>query len=300
MRNSGTLTVAGRKAKIGRLFILPFTIGFILFFLQPLIMSLSYSFSNITFGGNGMKISWLGLDNFQFLLTSDVDFLPTLSANLRQMVTQVPVIILFSMFIATILNQRFLGRGLARAVFFLPVIVSSGIIISILKQDVFNQSITAGSAQTSYIFQSSGIQDILYSTSLPTSVINYVTNVINSIFDMMWKSGVQILVFLAAIQSVPGQLYEAANIEGATPWESFWKITFPIISPMILVNVIYSIVDSFTDYMNPMMQMIMRVGFNNVRYSYACAMAWLYLAIILAIIGFVSFMINKLIFYKVD
>lgn len=298
MKSFNTMTVAKRKARLGRYFILPFTIGFILFFLQPLMMSLYYSFSNITFGQKGMNISWLGLENFQFLLFRDVDFLPTLSYNLRQMAVQVPIIILFSMFIATMLNQKFKGRGFTRAIFFLPVIVSSGIIISIMKQDVFNQSITSGSAQTSYIFQSTGIKDILNSMSLPTAVINYLTDIINSIFDMMWKAGVQILIFLAAIQSVPAQLYEAANIEGATSWESFWKITFPIVSPMILVNIIYSIVDSFTDYNNSMMQMIMRVGFNNVRYSYACAMAWLYLLVILLVIGFISLFINRFVFYR--
>lgn len=294
------MTVARRKSRLGRLFILPFTIGFIFFFLQPLVLSLCYSFSELTLSGKGMSLEFKGLENYIFLLTRDVDFLPTLWANLQQMVTQVPFIILFSLFIAMILNQKFKARGFVRAIFFLPVIVSSGIIISILKQDVFNQSITAGSAQASYIFQSSGIKDMLMSTNLPLSLTNYVTNVINSIFDMLWKTGIQILIFLAAIQSVPGQLYEAATIEGATAWESFWKITFPIISPMILVNVIYSIVDSFTDYTNSMMQMIMRVGFNNVRYAYACAMAWVYLLVVLVILGLVSWVINKLVFYRTE
>ena len=180
------------------------------------------------------------------------------------------------------------------------VIVSSGIIISILKQDVFSQSIMSGSAQTAYIFKSSGIEEILLNTSLPTSITNYVTDVINGIFDMLWKTGVQILIFLAAIQSVPGQLYEAAKIEGATGWESFWKVTFPMISPMILVNVIYSIIDSFTDYTNSMMIQIMKVGFNQQRIADGCAMAWFYMAVVLAILGVVTLVINKLIYYRTE
>ncbi len=292
-------TVAQRKARLGRLFILPFTLGFLFFFLQPLLMSLYYSLSNISLVG-GFSVTFSGFGNYKRLLLEDQDYLPLLTYSLRQMVVQVPLIILFSLFIAMILNQKFRGRAFVRAIFFLPVIVSSGIIISILKQDVFSQSIMSGSAQTAYIFKSSGIEEILLNTSLPTSITNYVTDVINGIFDMLWKTGVQILIFLAAIQSVPGQLYEAAKIEGATGWESFWKVTFPMISPMILVNVIYSIIDSFTDYTNSMMIQIMKVGFNQQRIADGCAMAWFYMAVVLAILGVVTLVINKLIYYRTE
>lgn len=293
-----TITSSKRKARIGRLFILPFTLGFIFFFLQPLLFSLYYSFTQNSPKGNTMIFSWIGLNNYRFLFQQDTDFLPTLFVNLNQMITQVPVIVMFSLFIAVVLNQRFKGRTFVRAVFFLPVIISSGIIISILYQDVFNQSIRMGSAQTAYIFQSSGLSDILYSSNLPVGVITFITNILSSIFDMLWKTGVQILIFLAAIQGVPLQLYEAAKVEGATGWESFWKITFPIISPMILVNVIYSIVDSFTDYLNPMMRLINDIGFRDIRYSYASAMGWIYMLIVLSIILMVNLVIGKLVFYR--
>lgn len=293
-------TVAQRKAACGRLFILPFTIGLIFFFIQPLVLSLYYSFCNLKVGAEGMTVTWNGLTNYIQLFTKDVDFLPYFWAQLRQLALQVPFILLFSLFIAIILNQNFRGRAAMRAVFFLPVIVSSGVIISILKQDVFSQSITAGSAQASYIFQSSGIAEMLAESNLPTSVTNYVTDVINGCFDMLWKCGVQILVFLAAVQSIPGQLYEAAHVEGATGWEAFWKITFPMISPMILVNIVYSIIDSFTDYNNTMMQMIVRIGFNEFRYGYASAMAWIYMLAVLLILGAVTLVTKKLIFYYTD
>ena len=293
-------TVAQRKALYGWLFILPFTIGFVMFFIQPLVFSIIYSFNTLRLTPDGMDVIFKGFDNYIQLFTKDVEFLPYFAAQLRQMAVQVPFILLFSLFIAIILNQKFRGRAAMRAVFFLPVIISSGVIISIMKQDVFSQSITAGSAQASYIFQSSGIAEMLANSNIPTAISNYVTEVINGCFDMLWKTGVQTLVFLAAVQSIPGHLYEAAKVEGATAWESFWKITFPMISPMILVNVVYSIIDTFTDYNNAMMQMIIRIGFNEFRYGYACAMAWVYMAAVLAILGVIVLIVRKMIFYYTE
>ena len=293
-------TVAQRKALYGWLFILPFTIGFVMFFIQPLVFSIIYSFNTLRLTPDGMDVIFKGFDNYIQLFTKDVEFLPYFAAQLRQMAVQVPFILLFSLFIAIILNQKFRGRAAMRAVFFLPVIISSGVIISLMKQDVFSQSITAGSAQASYIFQSSGIAEMLANSNIPTAISNYVTEVINGCFDMLWKTGVQTLVFLAAVQSIPGHLYEAAKVEGATAWESFWKITFPMISPMILVNVVYSIIDTFTDYNNAMMQMIIRIGFNEFRYGYACAMAWVYMAAVLAILGVIVLIVRKMIFYYTE
>lgn len=297
---SSKISIKKRKARTGRLFILPFTIGVIFFFIQPIALSFYYSFTNITTSKEGFVFHWSGLENFKDLFTKDVDFLPTLVANVRSMLTDVPVIILFSMFIAVILNQKFKGRTFTRAVFFLPVIVSSGIIISILYQDVFNQSIQAGSAQASYIFNSSGLNELMITLNLPQFVIDSVTRAISGIFDMLWRTGVQILIFLSAMQNIPTQLYEASKVEGATSWENFWKITFPMVSPLILVNVIYTIIDTFTNYLNPVMNLIYREGIVNLRYSYGSAMSWVYLAVVITFISVVYFLVSRIVFYRVD
>lgn len=280
-----------RKARTGRLFVLPFTIGFIFFFLQPLVQSLYYSFTNNVPADGGYAFHWTGMENLQFLFLKDTKFLPALFANVQSMLTQVPVIILFSVFIAAILNQKFKGRTFVRAVFFLPVLISSGIIINVLYEDVFNVGMRLGSSGS--IFQSSGLEALLIASKVPEFVINMLTSAISGIFDTLWSTGVQILIFLAAMQSVPPALYEAAKVEGATPWENFWKITFPMISPMILVNVIYTIIDSLTNARNPVMKLIYQEGIANMRYSYACAMGWTFLLMVILFIGIVYAILSR-------
>ena len=259
-----------------------------------MILSFYYSFTIITPSEAGYDFVWSGLNNYKFLFEKDVSFLPTLFENFKMMITEMFVITLLSLFIAVVLNQNFKGRTFVRAVAFLPVIISSGIVISILYEDVFNVSMRLGNSQAAYMFQSSGLGSILESSHVPQFITNLITGAISGIFDMLWDAGVQILIFLAALQSVPGQLYEAAKVEGATAWESFWKITFPMISPMILVTVIYTIIDSFTNYMNPVMKLISSEGIRNMRYSYACAMSWVFLVIVIAIIAIVYLIISKL------
>ena len=293
MARSRHTTIARRKARMGRLFVLPFFLGFLFFFLQPLVQSFYYSFTQITPGDSGYDFVWTGMDNLKTLFQSDTKFLPALFSNLQSMLTDVPVILLFSLFIASILNQKFKGRLFARAAFFLPVLISSGIIINVMYEDVFNVGMRLGGTQSATMFQSSGLAELLEQSKVPAFVVNTLTGAISGIFDTLWDTGVQILIFLAAMQSVPTQLYEAARVEGATPWDSFWKITFPMISPMILVNVIYTIIDTFTNYMNPVMKLIQREGIVNMRYSYACAMGWVFLLVVIAIIGLVYLILSK-------
>lgn len=285
-------TIARRRARTGLVFTAPFTFGFILFFIQPLIFTIVYSLCSVDITAiDGIGLKFIKLRNYSETLTG-AEFIPAMSQALIQLVSSVPVILVMSMFVAVMLNQKFKGRTIARATFFLPVVVSSGVIIKILREDVFNQSIQMGTAQSSYLFQGVGMQDILIGMSLPNWVIMFFMSIINGIFDVLWKSGVQIIVFLAAMQSVPSQLYEAAHIEGATGWECFWKVTFPMVSPMIVVNLVYSVIDSFTDYQNPIMIMINRVGFQNYMYDSACAIAVMYALVMLVIIGVTTTVVN--------
>lgn len=284
--------LAARKARTGRLFVLPFAIGFVLFFVQPMVLSLYYSFTNNTMSDTGYVFTWTGLANLRELFLEDTNFLPTLFDNVESMAIEVPVITLFSLFIATILNQKFKGRTFARSVFFLPVLISSGIIINILYEDVFNVSMRLGAGGAATMFQSSGLQDLLVSAKVPSTVINLLVSAISGIFDMLWATGVQVLIFLAAMQNVSSSLYEAAKVEGANSWEIFWKITLPMISPMILVNVIYTIIDSLTNARNPVMSLIYREGITKLRYSYACAMGWVFLIMVIIFVAIVYLLIS--------
>lgn len=247
-----------------------------------------------------MERTWAGWSNYRYAFLSDPIYIRTWVESLQNMAYEVPIIVIYSLFIAVLLNQKFRGRTLARAIFFLPVIVASGIIMTIFRNDVFASSIRIGNAQAAYIFQSTGLQELLLEAGVHYRIVQYFTEIINRIFDLTWKSGVQILLFLAGLQTIPASLYEASDVEGCTAWEGFWKITFPMISPIILVNVVYSVIDAFTDYSNTIMQMIYNVGYVQLRYAYSATIAWLYFISIFLIIGLVNFILSKKIFYMVD
>jgi ABC-type sugar transport systems, permease components len=299
MKNLGIrLTYEQRRSWAGRLFILPWLLGFLLFFAKPLLQSVYYTFCEIKLGNKGYEIVFKGLVNYIFVFTQDPDFFRLLlPETLKNLVYEIPIIAIFSLFIAALLNQKFRGRGFVRAIFFLPVIITSGIIIHILKQDIFASSVMQSNSQAVYMFKSSGLQDLLLQNGLDYKIVNYFTEVINRIFDLTWKSGVQILLFLAGLQTIPGALYEAADVEGSTAWESFWKITFPMVSPYIVMNIIYTIIDTFTDYGNTVMQTIYDTAIMQVRYAYSCTLSWIFLVCVFTIIGIVNALISKRVYY---
>ena len=220
------------------------------------------------------------------------------------MVLKVPLIVIFSFFAATLLNKPFKGRGLARTVFFLPVILTSGVIFAIENSNMLmsmaQESINNPAAQgnSAGAFESLQLQALLSTSNLPPTFVEYLTNAVDQIYDVINASGVQILVFLAGLQSISPSLYEAAHVEGATGWEAFWKITFPMVSPLILVNVVYSIVDSFTKPTNEMMIAIQDTAFKLSYYGYSAAMAWIYFIVVLILLGIVGFIISRYVFYQ--
>ena len=294
-----TLDLSQQQARAGWLFISPFIFGVCMFFIIPMIKSIWYSLTDVQFVLGGTITKWNNFENYIEAFQGDINFLPKLGTALGNILWQVPVIIIFSMFIALILNQKFRGRVFARAVFFLPVIVTSGIIISIINNDYYAGQVEQG-GQTSSMFSVGSIQTILMNSGFSDELIELFVTIADNIFNITWKSGVQILLFLAGLQSVPGQLYEAAKVEGATAWETFWKITFPMITPQIIINVTYSVIDSFTDYQNGVMQYVYKLGFFEMRYGYSSAVAWIFFICILAILGVVNFGLNKIAFYQVD
>lgn len=171
------------------------------------------------------------------------------------MVYQTPVILLFSLYIAVLLNQKFRGRWLFRVLFFIPVIAVSGIVITILNQDYLAKIMQGETGSSSLI----SVVDVTGFTNLmgiPSEVLSPLTAVVNDIFNLAWRSGIQILIFVAGLQTVPNSLYESAVIDGVTGWEKFWKITFPLITPMVLMNAIFTIVDNFTNSSNPVIALI--------------------------------------------
>lgn len=290
------LTFAGKRAMTGRIFLLPWVIGVLYFFLIPFIQGIVYTFNKLTFSQGGVVLKFVGAFNYKKLF-SDLKFTEVLRDSLMGMFPRVLIIVFFSLFVAIILREEFRGRTLSRAIFFLPVIISSGVVITVLQENIMGSNLSGN--ESTYLFKATSFETLLKGIGLPDTLMSDFTKIINQLFDLSWKSGVQILLLLAAVNNIPKSSYEAADIEGATEWEKFWKITFPMVSPTILVAVIYSVIDSFTDYSNSVMRLIqeqLKLGY----YEYSSTMALVYFVCVLVIIGIVGGLISRKVFYQVD
>lgn len=290
-----------RKSLYGYGFIAIWIVGTIKWFLIPLITSLIYSFQNVTPETGGPVSTWAGISNYKYAFMSDPNYRELLVQVLKETFETAPLIIVFSLFIAVILNQKFRGRTFARAVFFLPVIIATGPVYNIINGDLKTNG-NSDASQFSTMFKMDLVKELLtflgiygISEDLTTQIETLTTNV----FSLVWSSGIQILIFLAALQNIPPSAREAAQIEGATSWEYFWKIILPYVSPMILANLIFTIIDSFTSPTNAVMTRVLEVQ-NDWQYGLAAAMAWTYFAIVLAAIGLVTMIINHFIYYEVE
>jgi len=292
------LTFERRKSIWGWIFISPWLLGVILFFIYPMITAVAYTFSDIQIVNGRFHLENVGLENYHWALRVDATFLPDeLAPSLVSMLWQVPIVVMFSVFVAMLIKEKFVGRTLARAIFFLPVIVSSGVVISILRNNILGGSQLGGEVQgAAYMFSAPSFTTIFNDLGVPAQITTIVSNVVSEVFDLTWKSGVQILLLLAAINNIPDSSYEVADMEGATAWEKFWKITFPMISSTTLVTIIYSIIDCFTDAENPVMKRMMEI-INTGAYDQGTTIAMIYCVCVLVIIGIVELLIGKFVFY---
>lgn len=300
------------KAKKGYFFVLPFILGFFLIYLPLIVESIQYSFSEISINAKqgGMSLKNVGFDNYTYALFEDTSFVPTLIGSLKDLLFDVPAIVIFSLFIAIILNGKMAGRAAFRAIFFIPVIVSTGIIEAIDLQNSLaaglstGNSIDTGGGQTTSagteIISSLDVQRFFSNMQVGKDLVSYVTNIVNNVYDIINRSGVQMLVFLAGLQSISPAIYESCFIEGASSWETFWKITFPMISPMIFVNSIYTIIDAFVSESNTVMSYISNVYEGSIQHAIvrSTAMSWIYFVIVLLILGLVSILLSAYVFYQ--
>ena len=301
LRRKHKLSYERKKGLYGYGFIAIWIVGVLTFFIRPLIGVFEFAFCDININQQvgGYTLSWNNFEWIKYAFQTDPSFLRSMVTSFLSMFYSVPGIVIFSLTIAVILNQKFYGRTFARAIFFLPVIVTSGVVISIIQGDSMSTVVLSGSKGGSMV-QAFGLSNFLYSLNLPSDVVDFISNFTNQMFNFAWKSGVQILLFIAALQTISPDLYEASSIEGATAWEDFWKITIPMISPMILLASIYTIVDSFTDYSSSTMTYITDQVKNKGRIEYGSVLAIIYSLLALAVIGIVYVIIDRLVFYSVD
>lgn len=300
-----------KKARAGWVFVLPFVIGFLLVYLPIIWNSIFMSFHSLNVvNGSGYTLEFVGLQNYSDALFDDELFVQTLVKGLRELAFDVPAILIFSLFMAVLLNQKMAGRAVFRAIFFIPVILSTGIMESIEGQNILGSMMEdtgsvdgSESSAANEIISVMDVEKLFYSMKIGTGLVEYVVKMINEIYDIVNRSGVQMLIFLAGLQSISPAIYEACRIDGCTSWETFWKITFPMISPMIVVNGVYTIIDSFTTDSNSVMTYINNIYQGKIPQGYdrqvlSSAMAWMYFLIVMLILAAVAGLFSAYIFYQ--
>ncbi len=302
--NGKSLTLKGRKARTGLIFASPLIFGFIFLFAIPLFNSFMFSVGEINLNPNGYEFKFSGFGNYKYIFFEHTTFLRSFLTTIKDVVLDTPLILVFSFFIAVLLNQKFKGRMWVRALFFLPVIISSGVIMRLDNQAYVESHIFHSGSETGTVMSNMmggiNLSDYLIKLGLAEGLIEYLSTALESVYDIINCSGVQILILLSALQTIPESLYEASSIEGATAWENFWKITFPMLSPFILVTCVYTIIDSFlmvgSDTYN-MTRLIETTVNEKLDFAVASAMSWVYFIAVGLILGIVSFIISRYISY---
>lgn len=289
-----------KRAVTGLVFITPWLIGFLWFYAKGFIQAVRFSLSRITMQETGgYLLDFVGLDNYKYIFLQHADYNQTLVSSIGNMLIDVPLIIFFSLFIAIILNSRFKGRTLMRAILFLPIIMNSGAISASIE--LAQQAVNGGVAAVSTEAAVSGgvniayLMNMLSQLGVPVVLTEYITAAVGRIFDVVQASGVQIIIFIAALQSVPGALYEVSKIEGATTYETFWKVTFPMVSPLIVTNVVYTIVDAFMN--SEVVESAYEMAFTSFNWSVSVAMSLVSSFVVCIVLVVITKAISSRVFY---
>lgn len=293
----GRLSLAKQNVLAGYVFATPFILGFLFVFLLPLVQSLTFSLSQLNVTRSGYELKYVGLENFRYILRVHPTFVRELVETMVYMITNVFWILVFSFFAAIILNQKFRGRLLARTILFLPIVMSSGIILRMEIQDYLAGILEYGLEEANRFLATQSFSAYLANFQLPRAFIDNILLAIDRIPEIIRSSGIQILVLLAGLQGIPSSLYEAAEVEGATGWECFWLITLPLLSPLILTNIVYTIVDCFTAPTNVVVTSIRNASFGSLGYGVGSAMSWLYFCLIGVMLVITFAATSRLVFY---
>lgn len=284
------LSVEKKRKIYGYVFTAPFILGTLLFFIYPIISSFILScskYKNITQLDNS---EWVGIANYVEAFTIDINFMPRFLSVVRDTFINMPLVVVFSLILAVCLNKNIKGRGFFRIVFFFPFVLGTGLIFKYLL-------FSGASNETMEMVRGISLPGEV-NVYLGSTVSAILTEFLNRITMVLWKSGLQILIFLSGIQSIPRSLYESARCDSATEWEMFWFITIPMLTPLILVNIVYTIIDSFNDINNKIMEYFIFVSFKILRFDYAAALSWIYFAFVFAVIMLVFIVMRKFIFYN--
>lgn len=311
------VSLTAKKARMGWLFVLPFVIGLVVFYIGVIAESIGYSFATYAkipaSRGGGYSLTWVGMENYKNVLTRTVNtktgetFLEMMFTGFGKQIVEVIAIIMLSLFIAILLNQKMVGRAAFRAIFFVPVVVGAGIIAKIDYDNALLESMSSmesidmgsvGGGGMGDLVDAMDITALFENLGIGTSLVKWVTELISNIYDIVNRSGVQMLIFLAGLQSISPSIYESCQMEGASSWEIFWKITLPMISPIILANSVYTVIDSFTSESNSVMSSILNMADTTTVNGEQAAAAWAYFALVIITLILVALISRKIVFYQ--
>lgn len=283
------------KSRYGLLFISPWILGIALFFLTPVAQSVWYSLADVVLTGEGITVSFKGFGNYQYVLNENPDFSAVLQEAVWKIFYSLPIIVIVSLILALILNQKFHGRLFFRGLFFLPVIVATGIVLDLIFQT--NSSTMSDNVSQSLSSSLFTVNDVMAWLDLPQNVAVYAQTIISGVFDLIWSSGIQIVLFISGLQSIPSSLYEACTVEGATAWERFWFVTFPMLARVTMLVIVFTMIDLFTDMRNPMIDYVYKL-MQGGNYSETSAMMWVYFAIVGGVVAVLLAIYNRTLLRK--
>ncbi len=308
MNRKKKMTLLQKRKMTGLLFILPWFAGFLVFYVRSILLAGQFAFSELNMDAvnGGYSLTNAGWENFHYAFRVHGTFKQILTTSVLDMLVDVPLITFFSLFMAILLNKKFKGRTIVRAIFFLPIILNSGAITAAmeLSAQMMQGGISSQAAEMLSSSASAGSTlaldidffiDMFLNLGLPVTLIGYIITAVARINDIIAASGVQIIIFIAALQSIPGSMYEVAKIEGATGYETFWKITFPMVMPHIITNVVYTIVDSFTE--SGVVDLAYKTAFNEFNYGLSSVFSLVSTVITCIILVTVCGLIQKRTFY---
>ena len=296
MKNKKTLSLSfEKKQKIaGYLFVLPIILGALVLFMPNLIKTIVFSFNEINLSGDGYTLGWKGFDYYYKVLFVNADFIQYVIRSFGEMLVYVPTIIIFSLFMASVLNQKFKGRVIARAIFFLPVIIASSYVMVHMAGPHINAPLfTVSSGDTNTYGGLIDFEGILSGLNLPTQVNDMLSDLLGNVFGLIWSCGVQTILFLSGLQSIQVSLYEVSKIEGANKWEEFWFITVPMLRHVMTLVIVYTMIELFTAVDSPVMNQAYTLMQEKQIYDRSSAMLWLYFLIVCAVIGLILFIYNR-------
>jgi len=292
MKQRKNCGIEALKARYGWICITPWIIGLVLFFGLPIIQSIIYCFSNVTLAVGGLQTDFVGLKHFKYIFAQNADYVDYIAAAVVQFLYSFPVILIISIILAIILNQKFKGRIFFRALYFLPVIIASGAVLNVVLGSVSN-GVANIEADESVAMAMFDVDEIVTSLGLPSKIGEYFVTVIDGIMNMIWNCGIQTVLFISGMQTIPPLLYEVSKVEGATKWEEFWFITLPMLSRVIVLVGVFTMVELMTAQNNSVMRQAY-VFMRTQNYGEGSAMLWSYFAVIGAVMAVILGLYNRL------